>query len=117
MSMGHVQQVGTPLELYDQPANPFVAGFIGLPPMNTWKARVRDGFLEGAGFTCPLTEKERGVLSSYGGKEIILGVRPEDIQLGNDVTVLVSNNENLGMNTLVYGKMGKNTKITAKFRD
>ena len=40
MSMGHVQQIGTPLELYDSPANLFVASFIGLPPMNFLDARV-----------------------------------------------------------------------------
>ena len=59
MSMGHVQQVGTPLELYDKPANTFVAGFIGLPPMNTWHVTVREGYLEGKGFKAPLTEDER----------------------------------------------------------
>ena len=120
MSMGHVQQMGTPLELYDQPANLFVAGFIGLPPMNTWKVRVREGFLEGEGFACPLDEKERGLLAPYAGKEIILGVRPEDIQLGSDVPVRVNNNENLGMNTLVHGHIGNSSaadrKIAAKLK-
>ncbi len=120
MSMGHVQQVGTPLELYDQPANLFVAGFIGLPPMNTWKVTVREGFLEGKGFNCPLTEKEKGMLASYAGKEIILGVRPENIALGDDVTVRVDNNENLGMNTLVHGHIGgaasADRKISAKLK-
>ena len=120
MSMGHVQQVGTPLELYDQPANLFVAGFIGLPPMNTWKVHVREGFLEGQGFTCPLNEKEKAALSAYAGKEIVLGVRPEDIQLGSDATVRVDNNENLGMNTLVHGHIGAvsaaDRKIAAKLK-
>ena len=120
MSMGHVQQVGTPLELYDQPANLFVAGFIGLPPMNTWKVTVREGFLEGEGFRCPLTEAERGILASHAGKEIILGVRPEHIALGNDVKIHVNNNENLGMNTLVHGHIGESAaadrKIAAKLK-
>ncbi|MBQ9324944.1 MAG: ATP-binding cassette domain-containing protein [Clostridia bacterium] len=120
MSMGHVQQVGTPLELYDQPANLFVAGFIGLPPMNTWKVRVREGKLEGPGFVCSLNESEKTILSPYAGKEIILGVRPENIALGDEVPVHVLNNENLGMNTLVHGHIGKGTgaeqKIAAKLK-
>ena len=120
MSMGRVQQVGTPLELYDQPANLFVAGFIGLPPMNTWKVRVREGFLEGEGFTCPLNESERALLARYAGKEIVLGVRPENIRVGDDVPVHVSNNENLGMNTLVHGHIGAaaapDRKIAAKLK-
>ena len=120
MSMGHVQQVGTPLELYDQPANLFVAGFIGLPPMNTWNATVREGYLEGSGFKCPLTETEKGILAGYAGKSIILGVRPEDIVLGSDIPVRVDNNENLGMNTLVHGHIGgepsADRKIAAKLK-
>jgi multiple sugar transport system ATP-binding protein len=120
MSMGHVQQVGTPLELYDQPVNLFVAGFIGLPPMNTWKVRVREGYLEGPGFNCPLTDTEKNVLVGYAGKEIILGVRPENIALGKDVPIKVTNNENLGMNTLVHGHIGDTTdtnrKIVAKLK-
>ncbi len=116
MSMGHVQQVGTPLELYDQPANLFVAGFIGLPPMNTWNTVVREGYLEGPGFTCPLTEAERGLLAPYAGKEIVLGVRPENIALGDDVQLQVTDNENLGMNTLVYGHVGTGQRISAKLK-
>ena len=120
MSMGHVQQVGTPLELYDRPNNLFVAGFIGLPPMNTWKVTVRDGWLEGNGFRCSLTEKERETLAGYAGKEIVLGVRPEDVSLGEEMSVSVSGNENLGMNTLVYGHLGGAPdgahRITAKLK-
>ena len=59
MSMGHVQQIGTPLELYDTPANLFVAGFIGLPPMNFLDVTVKGDRLEGEGFSVPLSDKER----------------------------------------------------------
>jgi len=120
MSMGHVQQVGTPLELYDHPNNLFVAGFIGLPPMNTWRVTVREGYLEGKGIQCPLSDAERGILAAYAGKEIVLGVRPEEIALGDDLFVKVTNNENLGMNTLVYGHLGNgsdaSTRISAKLK-
>ena len=116
MSMGHVQQVGTPLELYDSPANLFVASFIGLPPMNFFDVKVGNGVLEGSGFSCSLTDEEKQTLQGYVGKEITLGVRPEDVHVGNDLKMQVSYNENLGMNTLVHGHVGNGGRITAKLR-
>ena len=118
MSMGHVQQVGTPLELYDSPANKFVASFIGLPPMNFFPVTVREGFLEGKGFQVSLTDKEKGALIPYAGKTVDLGVRPEDVQAEGDIPMF--SNENLGMNTLVHGHIGGSSaadhKLSAKFR-
>ena len=116
MSMGHVQQVGTPLELYDTPANLFVAGFIGLPPMNFFDVTVKGGALVGKGMTVKLSEDQKNTLRSYEGKAIVLGVRPENIVLGDDVTIKVSSNENLGMNTLVHGNIKGGDKITGKLR-
>ncbi len=118
MSMGHVQQVGTPLELYDTPNNIFVASFIGLPPMNLLDVTVKDGELVGKGFTAPLTDREKQLLLPYQGKEIVLGVRPEDIEEGAGVPVTVTTNENLGMNTLVYGNIGGpgGVKLSAKLK-
>ena len=114
MSMGHVQQVGTPLELYDAPANRFVASFIGLPPMNFFTLTVREGFLEGSGFQVKLTEAEKGALLPWAGKEIDLGVRPEDVQADGDIPMKVFSNENLGMNTLVHGHIGASETIRGK---
>ncbi|MGN0906784.1 MAG: ABC transporter ATP-binding protein [Bullifex sp.] len=116
MSMGHVQQVGTPLELYDTPANLFVAGFIGLPPMNFFDVTVKGASLVGKGMTVKLDEKQAKMLRSYEGKTIVLGVRPENIVLGDDVTIKVTSNENLGMNTLVHGNIKGGDKITGKLR-
>ena len=120
MSMGHVQQVGTPLELYDSPANVFVASFIGLPPMNFYDVRVGGDKLTGAGFQVSLTPEEQHTLRAYQNKEITLGVRPENIVEGADVPVTVSSNENLGMNTLVHGHIGglktAGAKISAKLK-
>ncbi len=120
MSMGHVQQVGTPLELYDTPANLFVAGFIGLPPMNFFTVTVKGDKLVGRGFTVPLSDDDVSLLSSYNNKEIVLGVRPENVVKGDDVTIKVSSNENLGMNTLVHGHIMNGNdlgdKITGKLR-
>ncbi len=116
MSMGHVQQIGTPLELYDSPNNTFVATFIGLPPMNMLKVRFEDRKAKGAGFEVPLSEEECALLAPWARKEVILGVRPEYIAEGGDLLLRVSTNENLGMNTLVHGKLGDDTRLTAKFR-
>ena len=118
MSMGHVQQIGTPLELYDTPANLFVAGFIGLPPMNFFDVTFEDGVLKGKGFEAALTDEEKATLAAYNRKEITLGVRPEDIVDGGTLPVKVFSNENLGMNTLVHGHMGahQENRISAKLR-
>ena len=119
MSMGHVQQVGTPLELYDTPANLFVASFIGLPPMNFFDVQIKGDKAVSPYFTMALTADEQQMLAAYQGKTVVLGVRPENISTGGDVDVAVFSNENLGMNTLVHGRMadGKNQQpITCKLR-
>ena len=118
MSMGYVQQVGTPLELYDSPANIFVASFIGLPPMNMFDGVVEDGAIVCQGFKYPLTDKEREILSDYQGKTITLGVRPENVVPDKDgyLEMDITLNENLGQNTLVHGTVG-GRKATAKVRE
>ncbi len=118
MSMGHVQQVGTPLELYDTPNNIFVASFIGLPPMNFFDVVFEDGVLKGKGFEAELTDEQKDILSNYVHKQIVLGVRPEDIAEGGSTPMLVTANENLGMNTLVHGYIGDRdgNRVSAKLR-
>jgi multiple sugar transport system ATP-binding protein len=97
-----------------------VASFIGLPPMNFFNVTVREGELEGHGFRVKLTEEEKGMLLPYAGKEIDLGVRPEDVIGGGEIAMNVFSNENLGMNTLVHGHIGHSdavgNKISAKLR-
>ena len=118
MSMGHVQQVGTPLELYDSPNNVFVASFIGLPPMNLLDVEVGEGELVGKDFRVSLSPEQKRLMESYKGKPIILGVRPEDVEEGAGIPLTVSVNENLGMNTLVYGNIGgpSGIKLSAKLK-
>ncbi len=120
MSMGHVQQVGTPLELYETPANLFVASFIGLPPMNFFNVTIRNGQAVNKYFTVALTDAEKQLLAGYEGKEVTLGVRPENIATGGDVQVKVFSNENLGMSTLVHGRLcgehAADAAITCKLR-
>ena len=115
MSMGHVQQIGTPLELYDTPANLFVASFIGLPPMNLFDVEICDGQAINSDFAVDLTAEEKEMLAPYEGKVVTMGVRPENVVERGNITVNVFSNENLGLNTLVNGTTGKH-KITCKFR-
>ena len=117
MSMGHVQQIGTPLELYDSPANLFVASFIGLPPMNFVDVTVEADRVVSEHICLPLTEAEKKGLAPYIGKKVVLGIRPENTKVGDEFQMKVINNENLGMNTLVHGHLGetgKGGKITCK---
>ena len=74
MSKGKIQQLGTPDEVYNNPANVFVAGFIGSPPMNLLK-----GDLENGTFVGPSTRVEGVGKGSRAG--VILGIRPEDISV------------------------------------
>ncbi len=117
MSMGRVQQIGKPIDLYERPANTFVATFIGLPPMNMFDGVVEGGKFKSELFEYPLNEKQKQTLKDYEGKEIVLGVRPENIKRGGPVKLLVTNNENLGMNTLVHGKIGGVKIVVCKFAE
>ena len=116
MSMGHVQQIGTPLELYDSPANIFVAGFIGLPPINLFDVEIKNGRAVCSDFALDLTAEEKQQLADYENRTVVFGVRPEDIVQGGNISVKVFTNENLGQTTLVNGTLGKH-KITCKFRE
>ncbi len=84
---GYIQQVDTPQNLYDKPCNIFVAGFIGTPQMNFLPATViREGsayFVEFSGTRLPLLPGRvpEHVIAPYAGREIMLGIRPEDIRV------------------------------------
>ncbi|MCX8052895.1 MAG: sn-glycerol-3-phosphate ABC transporter ATP-binding protein UgpC, partial [Armatimonadetes bacterium] len=83
MCDGVIQQVDTPLGLYNHPANKFVAGFIGTPSMNFLDARVVDGdqgyVIDGGCFRVKPPANKADLLKGYVGKEVTFGVRPEDI--------------------------------------
>ena len=113
MSMGKVQQIGTPLEIYSNPANKFVASFIGNPPMNFIDGEIsKDGkkFVS-TDFTFELDEKRIKLLKNYVGKEVILGVRPEHINNFGDIKFTAEIIENLGQATLLHGNIGKQEVI------
>jgi len=83
LNNGILQQMDTPQELYDRPANLFVAGFIGSPAMNFFNAKLRkvDGGLvvDGDGFSVGLPKSRIDPYMKLEGKEIIFGIRPEDV--------------------------------------
>ncbi len=83
MRDGILQQVDTPQELYNLPANVFVAGFIGSPAMNFFDVTLtgsRDKmYLDGGSFKVEIPSNRTQALESYLGKEVIFGVRPEDV--------------------------------------
>jgi multiple sugar transport system ATP-binding protein len=87
LDRGQVQQVGPPLELYERPANSFVAGFVGWPPMNLFDARLlrRDGdvLLAADGVELPLPAETFGQAAAYNGSEVTAGVRPEHLRLAD----------------------------------
>ena len=105
MSMGHIQQIGKPIELYEQPANTFVATFIGLPPMNLFDGKIEKDHFVCDLFEYPLNDEQKEYLKDYEGKEVILGVRPENFTRDGHNNFNGTNNENLGINTLVHGNV------------
>ena len=115
MSMGYVQQIGTPLDLYYKPNNLFVANFIGLPPMNLLDVEVKAATVKSPHFELPLDSNHQELLRNYIGKKVVLGIRAEDIYEQGSIPLKVRLNENLGQSTLVHGNF-KDQKIVCKFK-
>ena len=107
MKTGYVQQVGTPYELYYEPVNVFVAGFIGEPPMNFIRSMVEQGCIRIGQTRYNITPILGHLAQTYEGKEVYFGFRPEAVQLGKQDNAYVVNakvelTEMLGDNTNVY---------------
>ena len=106
MKEGYIQQVGTPYELYFNPVNVFVAGFIGEPPMNFVRTVVKKGKVKVGDNVLDIAVKLGDKASLYEGKEIVFGFRPEAIVLGKgegvSIKASVELTELLGDNTNVY---------------
>ena len=79
MNKGKIQQIGTPDEMYHQPQNQFVAGFIGNPPISFYPGAVQDGRFVADGLDFDLPERVR-TMTSAAGPKLTIGVRPEHIQ-------------------------------------
>jgi multiple sugar transport system ATP-binding protein len=81
MDKGVIQQTDTPMRVYDEPVNLFVAGFLGNPPMNFFRGRLQERgglVIEGEGATLPLPRSAAQLLGTHRDREIIAGIRPED---------------------------------------
>ncbi len=112
MKLGVVQQIGGPMDLYNDPVNKFVAGFIGSPPMNFMDVTVKkDGdvtYADEGSFKLKLSDAQAKLLKKYEGKKVVLGIRPEDLQYsekavdGETVNGTLSVVEPLGAETHVF---------------
>lgn len=125
MRSGYIMQIGTPKEVYNNPDNMFVAGFIGSPAMNFLKVKYENGrIVNDAGLNLSVPEGKSKVLvdNGYEGKEVVLGIRPEDIH--NEPLVLESSpksivkskvvvSELLGAEIMLYTQIG-DTEFIAK---
>ena len=118
MNGGRVEQVGPPLELYDRPANTFVATFLGSPAMNLLQGRVEcEDFCRLAlpdGLTATIGEGGR----AFAGRDVIFGIRPEHVRVdqARGLPCIVSLVEPTGSETHVVGHAGQ-TEIIAVLRE
>jgi multiple sugar transport system ATP-binding protein len=113
---GIIEQVGSPLELYNNPANTFVAGFIGSPKMNLIKAEAESAngevklSLPGNDLVLPTSWK--------GGGKVVFGIRPEHLRLAQPGEQALRGKlelaEQLGEHTLAYLRLNDDTQVTAK---
>ncbi len=123
MKDGFIQQVDDPITLYNNPANKFVASFIGTPPMNfiEGKIEIEDSgtyFVAEGDVKLPVFEEHKAKLKPYSGKTVTFGIRPEDIG-SNEATsdaptikLKVKVTEPMGAETILYLDIGGATIIS-----
>jgi multiple sugar transport system ATP-binding protein len=112
MQAGRIEQMGAPLELFDRPANTFVAGFIGSPAMNMLKGRVESGGVRVDGAVLPV-----GGHKVSDGQDVLYRVRPEHFQIAEDgLPARISVVEPTGSETTVVLRFGE-SEIVALFRE
>jgi sn-glycerol 3-phosphate transport system ATP-binding protein len=122
MDDGYVEQIGSPLEVYEKPATQFVAGFIGSPAMNFIDVQINadDKSIEMPGeVRIPI---DGGRLPDYTGKGLALGIRPEHFEMTKKqegvMHLNVDHVELLGADTLVHGHFGEEkTSLTVRMPD
>ena len=115
MDSGYAAQIGSPLEVYERPATQFVAGFIGSPAMNFMTVRIS---ADAKAIEIPHNVNlplSNGGVPADGGKEVILGIRPEHFELAEDqsgvINLRVDHVELLGADTLVHGHFGEDKAL------
>src|SRR3569833_2077740 len=114
MHDGIVEQMGTPLELYDTPRNLFVAGFIGSPAMNFLKGQAKsNGTIEVEGSALPVAGRHEVA----EGQPVVYGIRPEHLELSDQgFAAKIAVIEPTGSETMVVVRLGE-TELTALFRE
>ncbi|AKK04759.1 ATPase component of ABC-type sugar transporter [Corynebacterium mustelae] len=108
LNEGYLQQVGAPRELYDEPTNVFVAGFIGSPAMNIFTFDLgADGVATLGDARIPVADVTRNAVTSADGGKIIIGFRPESLELveagENTIPMKLDFVEELGSDSYLYG--------------
>ena len=122
MKDGFIQQVDSPINLYDRPLNKFVAGFIGSPAMNFMVGTLQDGRLKSAQFDIKPNGELASKLAAYNGKKVYVGIRPENLNLpggdiaeqDNVINATVDVVEPLGAETMVIASVGGDQSIVAR---
>jgi len=123
MKDGFIQQVDSPINLYDKPVNKFVAGFIGSPAMNFMVGTVQDGRLKSPQFDLKPDDQLVSRLAPYNGKKVYVGIRPEAIDLkgytdipegDNVIQAVVDVVEPLGAETHIIASVGGDQSIVAR---
>ncbi len=113
MKDGLIQQVDTPLNIYDHPANTFVAGFIGTPPMNIFRGTIaKEGeklFFRNANMSLELPETWTAAAEKFIEKDILFGIRPEDI--GSERAELAEKVQHIRAKIEVMEPMGAETYL------
>jgi multiple sugar transport system ATP-binding protein len=113
MNAGYVEQIGSPLELYDRPVNLFVAGFIGSPAMNFLKGRMENGAFRVGDLALPLPV----AAPQANGASMVYGIRPEHWRLGGEgVDAIVQVVEPTGSETQVIARLAGD-RIVCAFRE
>ena len=119
MNEGRVEQIGSPLELYDHPRTLFVATFIGSPAMNLidgqprFETTPRFVAADGAELAIPLSREQTEGLRGRSGDTLVAGIRPEDLRVipgqGGDgnLSAVVDASEPLGNEVLLYLRVGR----------
>ncbi|MFW5808071.1 MAG: ABC transporter ATP-binding protein [Spirochaetota bacterium] len=118
MKDGYIQQIDTPMELYDHPNNMFVAGFIGSPPMNFHQTTFSGDKCTAQGITITPNQEQLAKLKEYGGKNIFVGIRPEHFTIQPtdhaSITALIEVVEPLGAETVLHVRLESGTNMVVK---
>jgi len=112
MNDGAIEQVGTPMELFNNPINTFVAGFLGSPPMNQLKGTLTETGVNIGGTEIELSD----VVNANAGRDVIVGIRPEHVTLSagqqtSPLPIALDLVEPLGSEALLHVRFGDDTLV------